>query len=278
MVKSRKVIKKIHAEFVSDGAGVKLRRSIGLENMSYLDPFLLLDAFGSDRADDYIAGFPEHPHRGFETVTYMIAGRMRHKDSNGSEGLLLPGGVQWMTAGRGIVHSEMPEQEQGEMRGFQLWLNLPAHKKMMSPRYQNLNPESISEVNIGNNSKVRVIAGEVSNIKGAITGIFTEPIFLDIHGQTGCEFSPIIPENHACFVYVYEKFVTVAGQVTEEHELAVLDEGNRVRIEFKKRAKCILVAAKPLMEPVSRLGPFVMNTKEEINQAIKDFNSGQFLS
>ena len=183
-----------------------------------------------------------------------------------------------MTAGRGIIHSEMPERVEGEVRGFQLWINLPAEKKMMQPRYQNLSPEAVPEVSTANGAKVKIIAGEVEGVKGAITGIYTRPIFLDVHGEKTCIFNPKTPIGHTCFIYVYEGVVSVAGDIIEEHNLAIFGVGTNICLEFKKGAKAIIVAAKPIMQPISRLGPFVMNTREEINQAIIDFNNGQFLS
>jgi len=257
----------------SDGAGVKLTRVIGTGQLSYLDPFLMLDEFRSDQAGDYLAGFPDHPHRGFETVTYMLAGRMRHHDNQGNSGLLQPGSVQWMTAGRGIVHSEMPEQEDGLMWGFQLWVNLPARDKMMPPRYQDIPPQDVPEVAV-DGGVVRVIAGEFGGVTGPVAGIVTAPLYLDarLSGQGALEAA--VPAGHHAFVYVYDGALSVAGRVLERGQLGVLNDGDVVALEG--RGNAIVVAARPLQEPVARYGPFVMNTQAEIYQAFADFREGRF--
>lgn len=269
----------------SDGAGVKLTRVIGQPQMPDLDPFLMLDEFGTDRAEDYIAGFPDHPHRGFETVTYMLDGRMRHKDNHGNEGVLVPGSVQWMTAGRGLVHSEMPEQQEGRMRGFQLWLNLPAREKMTAPRYQEFGPERIPVVSPGEGVRVKVIAGSVAGTQGPISQPATDPTYLDVELAPGSVFAHPLPEHHAAFLYVFEGSVRVIGEsptVVQSQELAVLGEGAEVPIEgvtagaAGSGARAILVAGRPLREPVAKYGPFVMNTQQELMQAFKDFQSGRF--
>ena len=262
----------------SDGAGVVLRRSIGTEALSELDPFLLLDAFGTENPGDYIAGFPDHPHRGFETVTYMLAGRMRHRDSNGDEGVLLPGGVQWMTAGKGIIHSEMPEQTEGEMRGFQLWLNLPSKEKMKAPYYQNFEPYELPMRDICDGVRVRVIAGSVGNFKGPVAGGSTDPLYIDVHMNKDSKFTKLVPISYTCFVYVYEGEVSITGEIIPKDTLAVLGNGDCVTLKSRERSKVILVAAKPINEPVARYGPFVMNTREEIDKAIDDFRLGAFVS
>jgi hypothetical protein len=282
----RSVARLVRGVPTSDGAGVKLTRVIGQSQLPDLDPFLLLDEFGTDRAEDYIAGFPDHPHRGFETVTYMLDGRMRHRDNHGNEGVLVSGSVQWMTAGRGLVHSEMPEQEQGRMRGFQLWLNLPAREKMTAPRYQEFGPERVPAVTPNEGVHVKVIAGRVEGTDGPISQPATDPTYLDIELAPGCRFTQQLPEGHAAFVYVFEGAVRVGAasdaSTVKAQELAVLSDGAGVQIEgltagaAGSGARAILVAGRPLREPVARYGPFVMNTKEELMQAFKDFQSGKF--
>ena len=269
----------------SDGAGVKLTRVIGQRALADLDPFLMLDEFGTDNPGDYIAGFPDHPHRGFETVTYMLDGRMRHRDNHGHEGVLVPGSVQWMSAGRGIVHSEMPEQQQGRMRGFQLWINLPAKDKMTAPRYQEFGPQSIPVVR-ADRARVKVIAGRVAGIAGPIAQPATDPTYLDIELEPGARFSHALPTGHAAFLYVYEGAmrVGVESALLETHQLAVLTEGESVQLAGAapvdaappRPARAILVAGRPLREPIAKYGPFVMNTREELLQAFEDFQSGAF--
>jgi quercetin 2,3-dioxygenase len=265
----------------SDGAGVRLTRVIGTPQLSELDPFLMLDEFGTDRPEDYIAGFPSHPHRGFETVTYMLDGRMRHKDNHGNEGVLVPGSVQWMTAGRGIVHSEMPEQEEGRMRGFQLWINLPAKDKMSAPRYQEYAPDRIPEVTPAEGVWVKLIAGEVEGVRGPIEQPATDPVYLDIGIDAGSRFLHSLPEGHSAFLYVYEGALRVGegsdAATVQAQELAVLSEGDTVLLEGREPdTRAILVAGRPLREPVARYGPFVMNTREEIMQAMADYQAGRF--
>ncbi|MDB6107474.1 MAG: pirin family protein [Gammaproteobacteria bacterium] len=278
----RGVARVIRGMPTSDGAGVKLRRVIGQPELSELDPFLLLDEFGTDSADDYIAGFPEHPHRGFETVTYMLDGRMRHRDNHGHEGVLVPGSVQWMTAGRGIVHSEMPQQQEGRMRGFQLWLNLPARDKMTEPKYQEFGPDRIPVATPGAGISVKVIAGEVGAVKGPICQPATDPTYLDMALDAGAQYVHELPGQHAAFMYVYEGSVRVVEgakeSVVKNGELAVLSEGTEVRLvgDSNGTSRAILVAGKPLREPVARHGPFVMNTREQLIQAVEDFQKGKF--
>jgi quercetin 2,3-dioxygenase len=258
----------------SDGAGVKLNRLIGGQDLPQLDPFLLLDEFRSDDAADYLAGFPEHPHRGFETVTYMLAGRMRHRDNQGNTGLLGPGAVQWMTAGRGIVHSEMPEQENGLMQGFQLWVNLPAKDKMTAPRYQDIEPGRIPEVE-STGARVRVIAGSYRGVSGPVQADATTPLYLDVFLKDG-EFQAAMPVEHNAFVYVYEGSLDIGGRALTRGELAVLSHGDTVLATAGAAgARFILVAGRPLKEPVARYGPFVMNRPEEIQQAMRDFTEGR---
>lgn len=270
----------------SDGAGVKLRRVIGQPQLPDLDPFLMLDEFGTDKAEDYIAGFPDHPHRGFETVTYMLDGRMRHRDNHGNEGVLVPGSVQWMTAGRGLVHSEMPEQHEGRMRGFQLWLNLPGRDKMTAPRYQEFGPERIPVVSPAKGVQVKVIAGRVAGTTGPISQPATDPTYLDVALEPGAQFVQSVPQDYAAFLYVFEGTVRVGAgadtNVVRTHELAVLDEGAEIRLEGMsagadgRSARAILVAGRPLREPVAKYGPFVMNTRAELQQAFEDYQSGRF--
>lgn len=268
----------LEAQPTSDGAGVRLYRSIGAGRLPQLDPFLLLDEFRSDRADDYIAGFPNHPHRGFETVTYMLAGRMRHADNQGNQGLLQSGGAQWMTAGRGIVHSEMPEQEDGLMWGFQLWVNLPAAEKMRPPRYQDIEPGQIPEVTRADGSRLRMVAGTLAGVTGPVADIVTQPLFVDVSLPAGAVFAEELPAGHTAFVYIFEGAAKVAdSRLIERGRLAVLGAGERVEVQAGEQgARFILVAARPLKEPVARYGPFVMNTEAEIRQAFADYQGGRF--
>lgn len=276
MATRRTLSKVIKSRLTSDGAGVTLRRSIGTEELSELDPFLLLDNFGTDNPDDYIAGFPDHPHRGFETVTYMIKGLMRHKDNTGAEGLLKPGGVQWMTAGRGIIHSEMPEQSEGKMSGFQLWVNLPAARKMCEPRYQDIEPENIPVISRDDGTEIRLIAGLEGDISGPVREIDIDPLYLDIKLNTGSVYTRPVPLGHTVFLYVFEGSVDIDGERLEPDHLATLVDGDEVSISSPQGGRFILVAGRPFGEPIARYGPFVMNTKAEIHQAIKDFQNGNF--
>ena len=265
----------------SDGAGVKLTRVLTQDLQQRLDPFLLLDAFGSDSPDDYIAGFPDHPHRGFETITYMLSGRMRHRDSAGHEGLLQNGGVQWMAAGRGIIHSEMPEQESGVMEGFQLWLNLPARRKMIEPWYRDIPKEEIPEYATAEGVTVRVIAGKSNGVAGAMQREDTEPQYLDIDMPADNLFSTAIPASHNAFVYVYRGEVTIGSTLVGEKRMAILanpPQADGVVLISSGPAKAILVSGKPLGEPIVQHGPFVMNTQEEILQAVRDLREGRLAS
>ncbi|MBT3927308.1 MAG: pirin family protein [Rhodospirillaceae bacterium] len=282
-MKLRSVNNLVPATATSDGAGVKLNRTIGGPVLDNLDPFLLLDEFGSEEGADYIGGFPDHPHRGFETVTYMLNGLMRHEDSTGAGGTLGPGSVQWMTAGRGIVHSEMPQQEEGLMRGFQLWVNLPAVDKMCAPRYQNIEPAEIPEVEGADGVRIRVIAGEVDGTLGAVGGIAVEPTYLDILLPPDTSHSQPVASGHAAFCYVFEGEVSIIaaedGAATQvpHHTLAILSDGEGVRMRAgAEGGQALLIAGKPLGEPVVRYGPFVMNSREEIQQAIDDYRAGRF--
>ena len=284
-VQERTVVRVVRGMPTADGAGVRLTRVIGQPGLPGLDPFLMLDEFGTDNPTDYIAGFPAHPHRGFETVTYMLDGRMRHKDNHGHEGVLVPGSVQWMTAGRGIVHSEMPEQEQGRMRGFQLWLNLPAAQKLVAPAYQEFEPSRIPAASPAHGAHVKVIAGEVGAIKGPITQPATDPTYLDVELAPGATFTQLLPAQHAAFVYVFEGALQVGGAadapVIDTHQLAVMGPGRQLTLTAPEgRAgiggRAIVVAGRPLREPVARHGPFVMNTQAELVQAFQDYQNGRF--
>jgi hypothetical protein len=276
---SRSIERLVEGVATSDGAGVTLTRVLTGKLQRRLDPFLMLDAFGSDDPDDYIAGFPDHPHRGFETVTYMLAGRMRHRDNAGHEGLLGDGGVQWMVAGRGVIHSEIPEQQDGLMEGFQLWLNLPAQSKMTEPWYRDYASERIPEYRTAENVTVRVIAGSSNGVAGLVSREVTEPLYLDIHFPAGASFSTALPATHNAFVYVYRGSVEVGVTRVDSKRMGILDnapEADGVTIAATEDARLILIAGKPLNEPIVQYGPFVMNTEREIHQAIDDFRNGRF--
>jgi redox-sensitive bicupin YhaK (pirin superfamily) len=271
----------VQGQDTQDGAGVRLTRVLSHDLQQRLDPFLMLDAFGSDNPGEYIAGFPNHPHRGFETVTYMIAGRMCHKDSGGHEGLLQNGGVQWMTAGRGLVHSEMPEQEAGVMEGFQLWLNLPAKNKLCEPWYRDIQSEEVPEFTTKLGILVRVIAGESHGTPGAIQRDHTEPLYLDVHfpNTDDAAFEQALPATHNAFVYVYRgSLELVQGDKTSAvpiKRMAILsNEGDGLVLRAKANTRAIVIAGKPLNEPIAQYGPFVMNTREELVQAVDDFRAG----
>ena len=276
---SRGIERIVEGVATSDGAGVKLTRVLSGRLQQRLDPFLMLDAFSSDDPDDYIAGFPDHPHRGFETVTYMLAGRMRHRDSAGHEGLLENGGVQWMTAGRGVIHSEIPEQEHGAMEGFQLWVNLPAPRKMDKPWYKDFPGGAIPEYVTPEGVKVRVIAGSSNGVQGAVTREVTEPLYLDIHLPAGAEFSTALPAAHNAFIYVYRGTATVDGVQVASRRMGILSnspEAENVTVSAAGDTRLLLIAGKPLNEPIVQYGPFVMNTQQEIHQALSDYNNGHF--
>ncbi|PKM15567.1 MAG: hypothetical protein CVV12_08075 [Gammaproteobacteria bacterium HGW-Gammaproteobacteria-2] len=273
----RHVDRVYQGQATSDGAGVRLVRMLGTAQLPDLDPFLMLDAFGSDQPGDYIAGFPDHPHRGFETVTYMLDGRMRHRDNHGHEGLLGPGSVQWMSAGRGIVHSEMPEQVEGLMRGFQLWLNLPARDKMSAPRYQEYAAEQIPVVTPAAGVQVKVIAGQLGEVKGVIEQPATEPVYLDIQLDSAATITLPLPLGHSAFVHVFQGAAQVDDRRVAAGELAVLGDGDAVQLQGGDGvARLLLVAGRPLREPVARHGPFVMNTQAELVQAFNDYRAGRF--
>jgi len=277
VLRPRGVERLVAGTATSDGAGVKLTRVLHGALQKRLDPFLMLDAFGSDDPNDYIAGFPDHPHRGFETITYMIAGRMKHRDSAGHEGLLENGGVQWMTAGRGVIHSEIPQQEHGVMEGFQLWLNLPGRDKMQAPWYRDFGARDLPRFTADGVTAV-VIAGESHGVAGAVTREATAPLYLDLHLDAGARFAQPLPPGHNAFLYTYRGEVTVAGRDAPAGRMAILandPEADGVVIEAKEAAKALLVAGRPLAEPIAQYGPFVMNTEEEIYQAVSDYRDGR---
>ncbi len=274
---ARTVERLVTGQATSDGDGVRLTRVLTQNLQRRLDPFLMLDAFGSEVAADYIGGFPDHPHRGFETVTYMLEGRMRHRDSAGNEGLLTSGAVQWMTAGRGVIHSEMPEQEEGRMEGFQLWLNLPARDKMCPPWYRDIAPEQIPEAQAPG-VRVRVIAGQALGVAGAMQREATAPTYLDLHLEPGADFAQPLPAAHNAFVYVYRGSLTLGGVDVPAQRMAILaqsasSDGIALRAGAQG-ARAILIAGQPLNEPIAQYGPFVMNTNAEIYQAVEDFRRG----
>jgi redox-sensitive bicupin YhaK (pirin superfamily) len=271
----RPVARVVKGQPASDGAGVRLLRSLGTNALPMHDPFLMLDEFRSDDARDYIAGFPSHPHRGFETVTIMLAGRMQHKDSVGNTGDLGPGSVQWMTAARGIIHSEMPQQENGLMHGFQLWVNLPAKNKLDDPRYQDIPAAEIPAVDVGDAS-VRVIAGAIGDVRGPIASVVTDPVLLDIRFAGKGSFAHALPAGHNAFLYVYEGELAIGEPATKvgRGHVAVLGAGDELRVVADGPARGLLVAGKPIGEPVARYGPFVMNTRDELEKAFEDYRAG----
>ena len=275
----------------SDGDGVQLTRIIGTPYLDHLDPFLLLDAFGSDKPQDYIGGFPAHPHRGFETVTYMLDGKMRHKDSAGNDGVIEAGGVQWMTAGSGIIHSEMPEQEEGLLAGFQLWVNLPGSHKMDKPKYQEFSKQQIPVEIRDEKCSVTVIAGETNlSTKGVIANEFVNPIYWDVNLKKGGRLIDTIALNHNAFIYVYEGSVSVEKNNDENQnsqdsslesirkgDLVILENGEKIKVIANSDSRFLLIAGRPLNEPIERAGPFVMNTKQEIQQAFNDYRLGRLV-
>ena len=282
---NRRLEKTVLGRATRDGDGVKLTRVLTSDLQQRLDPFLMLDQFGSDDPKDYGGGFPDHPHRGFETVTYMIAGRMRHKDSAGHEGLLQNGGVQWMTAGRGVIHSEMPEQEAGVMEGFQLWLNLPARDKMCAPGYRDIQSEHIPEVSPSPGLRVRVISGVCHGTAGAVhrpaDAFPTDPLYLDIHFEQDAEFVHALAADFNAFVYTYRGQVKIVENMgtlatVDLHHMGVLrNEGEQVHMQARAGTRVLLIAGRPLHQPIAQYGPFVMNTRAELMQAVEDFNTGR---
>jgi quercetin 2,3-dioxygenase len=278
--RGRGVERVVRGQPTSDGAGVKLTRVLTQPLQQRLDPFLMLDAFGSDAASDYIGGFPDHPHRGFETVTIMLEGRMRHGDSVGNVGLLEPGSVQWMTAGRGIIHSEMPEQQEGRMAGFQLWVNLAAKDKMQAPAYRDVPPSGVPAFATPEGVAVRVIAGQACGVTGAVTRPTTEPLVLDLALPAGTAFDVAIPPGHNAFAYVWGGgAATIGGTSVASERMAILAneaqaDGVRLAAPPDRAVRVLLVAGRPLREPIAQYGPFVMNTAQEIHQAVADFQRG----
>jgi len=274
----RRVVRTIAGVPATDGAGVKLNRLIGTPQLSDLDPFLMLDEFRSDDPDAYIAGFPDHPHRGFETVTYMLAGRMRHGDNQGNSGLLTAGSVQWMTAGRGIVHSEMPEQIDGLMCGFQLWINLPAAKKMTAPVYQDIAPEKVPTVRNDDGVAVKVLAGSFDGTVGPAQSSATDPLYLDVSLPAETEIVVATKSEHTAFVYSVEGAISVGSDpLLERGNLAVLSKGSTVILKAEQLpGRALVLAGQPLNEPIAKYGPFVMNTQAELQQAVADYQSGRF--
>jgi len=280
---SRSVVKMAKGFDVSDGAGVRLKRIIGgpIDNV---DPFLMLDEFKSDSPNDYGAGFPDHPHRGFETVSYMLAGSMEHRDHKGNHGLLTAGSIQWMTAGRGIIHSEMPKQDNGLMWGFQLWVNLPAKDKMCEPRYQDIPPADVPTVSTKDGATIKVLAGTVENVTGPVKGVVTNPTYIDVTIAPGGHYAHSLPKAHSAFVYVFDgegvfgpkENATTIGI----SQIGVFNEGDIIEARASEGAtkpfRFLLVAAQPLKEPIARRGPFVMNTREELMQAFTDYQTGKF--
>ena len=276
--KTREVVRKVRGQPTSDGAGVRLTRVIGTGALDSFDPFLLLDEFRSDDPNDYLAGFPDHPHRGFETVTYMLAGRMRHGDNQGNTGLLGPGSVQWMTAGRGIVHSEFPEQQEGLMWGFQLWVNLPRTDKMTAPRYQDIPAADVPEVELGPGARARVLVGSVGGTAGPVTDVATEPLYFDLQLDAGASYTAVLPAGHNVFAYVYsgEAQIGAVATVIARGELALTTHGVALPVTAgAEGARLIVVGGRPLNEPVARYGPFVMNTVDELKQAFADYQAGR---
>jgi len=285
-LKQRRALVRVQpSEAVTDGDGVKIQRAVARGALQTFDPFLLLDEIASDEAADYIGGFPEHPHRGFETVTYMLEGTMMHRDHMGNEGLLVSGGVQWMTAGRGVLHSEMPQQEAGRLHGFQLWVNLPAAEKMSPPAYREYGPEQIPDIALAGQGSVKVIAGTVTlsgkTVTGPVEGVTTQPDYLDIALSAGQSLTLPINQDKRVLLYVYQGAIDVrddqSGRPLRQQQLGMLGEGAELEINAEQDSRLLLLAGKPLNEPVANWGPFVMNSREEIEQAIADYKAGRLV-
>jgi len=283
-MKGREVREIVTPMATSDGAGVRLRRSIATPRLDHLDPFFLFDHFGSENAGDYIAGFPMHPHRGIETITYVLDGSVAHRDSLGNSGVVGPGDVQWMTAGSGILHEEMPKAGPRRLDGFQVWVNLPRKLKMTAPRYQDVPAARIPELARDDGSRVRVVAGEVDGTKGAVSDIYADPTYLDVALAAGASFEQPVPGGHTGLLYVFEGEVSVGGseaaggKAVSAVRLAILTDGDVVRVRAASApARFLLLSAQPLDEPAVRYGPFVMNTREEIEQALRDLQDGTFV-
>ncbi len=274
-IEIKKIVKALNA---SDGAGVKLKRSIGTPEADYIDPFLMLDEFGSENKDDYLAGFPPHPHRGIETVTYMLNGAFEHQDSTGSKGTMGPGDVQWMKTGRGIIHSEMPAMADGKLLGFQLWINMPAKMKMNKPKYDFISSDQITQFKDEDKS-INLISGKFGNVEGPVKGHNVEPIYFDIELKDGKKIDIDVPDTHNSFVYLLRgdiKIGTKNHETIKDSTLILLEKGDSLNISARKNSRFLFIAGKPINEPIARGGPFVMNTKQEILQAIKDYNDGTF--
>lgn len=277
--RSRDIERLVEGMATSDGAGVRLIRLLSQPLQKRLDPFLMMDAFGSDDADDYIAGFPDHPHRGFETITYMIAGRMLHRDSAGHEGLLENGGVQWMVAGSGVIHSEIPQQKEGVMQGIQLWLNLPASDKMTQPWYRDFAAEELPRFTTAEAVQAAVIAGHSHGVAGAMQRPVTQPLYLDLHLPASAIFRQALPAEHNAFIYVYKGGLTVNGRAAAEGRMAILSnqaDADGVIIQAEEDSRAVLIAGQPLRERIVQYGPFVMNSEQEIHQAFTDYRAGRF--
>lgn len=284
MTQTRRVEAILEPQPVLEGAGVRLKRSIGTRQANYLDPFLLFDDFGSHDRRDYEAGFPLHPHRGIETVTYVLSGAVRHKDTLGNSGSIGAGDIQWMTSGRGIMHEEMPQVRPEGIVGFQLWVNLPAKAKMTRPRYQDVRADRIPEIASADGSRIRVVAGTVGATRGAVTDIAADPVYLDVLVPPGSAYRAPIERGHTAFAYVFEGRATFPGPGREEAtvthpRLVILGDGDEVRVTTgAEAARFLLVCGKPLHEPIARYGPFVMNTRAEIEQALEDLRRGTFVT
>jgi len=275
----REVKKIVKAIQTSDGAGVKLKRSIGVPALDFIDPFLMFDEFGSENKDDYIAGFPAHPHRGIETATYMLAGKFKHEDSTGCKGEMGPGSVQWMTAAGGIIHSEMPIMKEGKLHGFQLWVNMPAKLKMSKPSYQNIEPKDIPEFK-DQEKKIKIIAGKYQNKTGPVKGISVVPIYLDVSLEKEKIFNYTIPSSHNVFIYLIYGEIKIGSKAHDKLQnstLISLTNGNSLKISSVRKSQFLIIAGKPIGEPIARGGPFVMNTKQEILKAVQDYHSGNFI-
>ncbi len=273
----RKVLRLVRGQETSDGAGVSLKRVIGSQTLPQVDPFLLFDEFGSDDPSAYIAGFPDHPHRGFETVTYMLDGLMKHRDNKGHEGVIGPGAVQWMTAGSGLIHSEMPQQSEGLMRGFQLWVNLPAKDKMRAPRYQEIPADRFVEHKAAPGVTLKVIAGTVGGVTGPVTDIAVDPVYVDLRLDSGASHRIDLPTGHQAFAYLFGGAARIGGTDVTAGHLALLDSGDHVSVTAgPEGAALVIIAGRPIKEPIARYGPFVMNTREEIEQAFRDYQTGKF--
>ena len=274
---NRRIVHRSFGMPTQDGAGVKLTRLVGTPQLPDLDPILMLDTFRSDNPNDYVAGFPEHPHRGFETVSYMIRGSIAHLDNHGGKGIVTDGGVQWMTAGRGVAHSEMPAQTNGQLFGFQLWLNLPAKEKMRDPWYADIPASDIPEIDLGSGNKAKLIVGEWNGTKGAGPDRAIAPFFADVTLAANGSVDVPVSVGHNGFIYVFEGEASVDGEAVHKGELAVLSLGDKLRVEGGGQgARFLVIAGKPLREPIAKYGPFVMNTQDEIRRAIQDYQSGRF--